>query len=405
MSLCRFLPNPSDRMAIIWSLLTVKDSIVLEYGPAGTTHYSVSFFGKLNVDKENRLFTTHMSEDDVIMGNTERLELAIKEIDETFAPKVIFVLASSVSAVIGTDIKGICMFMQDDVNAKLVGIEEGGFNGDYSLGQKNVYKYLVKAFTKEPTTKLEKHFNIIGASSWSYRIESDVNEICRMMKDNFDFDLYTSLCTKTSVDELTNMSSVRLNVVINNEGLEIAKYLEEKFGTPYIYMPLYGYKNTFAFLQEVSNTLNIPVVEEYFEGIQNKIAETSHYSMMKRMLRKNFKAFIFADYDHIVGLKGYLEQMGFEVDAVCKHSIKGIETDIKYLVSEKERVEILKSLSNTLIFADDVSNSLADDTNTKVRFTTPNIKGQSICTHLPFVGVNGADYIREFVEEYFSNLR
>ena len=34
MSLVRFLPTPSDRMGIIWSLLAVQGAIVLEYGPA-----------------------------------------------------------------------------------------------------------------------------------------------------------------------------------------------------------------------------------------------------------------------------------------------------------------------------------------------------------------------------------
>lgn len=50
MSLCRYLPVPSDRMGIIWSLLSVKDSIILEYGPAGTTHFSMGFYGTLGVD-------------------------------------------------------------------------------------------------------------------------------------------------------------------------------------------------------------------------------------------------------------------------------------------------------------------------------------------------------------------
>ena len=49
MSLCRYLPVPSDRMGIIWSLLSVKDSIILEYGPAGTTHFSMGFYGTLGV--------------------------------------------------------------------------------------------------------------------------------------------------------------------------------------------------------------------------------------------------------------------------------------------------------------------------------------------------------------------
>ena len=45
MSLVRFLPTPSDRMGIIWSLLAVQGAIVLEYGPAGTTHYSMGLYG------------------------------------------------------------------------------------------------------------------------------------------------------------------------------------------------------------------------------------------------------------------------------------------------------------------------------------------------------------------------
>lgn len=39
MSLCRFYPPASDRMAIIWSLMPIQNAIVLEYGPAGTTHF------------------------------------------------------------------------------------------------------------------------------------------------------------------------------------------------------------------------------------------------------------------------------------------------------------------------------------------------------------------------------
>ena len=61
MSLCRYLPVPSDRMGIIWSLLSVKDSIILEYGPAGTTHFSMGFYGTLGVDWQQRLVTTHMN--------------------------------------------------------------------------------------------------------------------------------------------------------------------------------------------------------------------------------------------------------------------------------------------------------------------------------------------------------
>ena len=89
MSLVRYLPTPSDRMGILWSLLSVEGSVILEYGPAGTTHYSMSLFGELGIDQENRLFSTHMSEDDVVMGDVTRLEQALIEVDEGYQPKVV----------------------------------------------------------------------------------------------------------------------------------------------------------------------------------------------------------------------------------------------------------------------------------------------------------------------------
>ena len=75
MSLTRFLPTPSDRMGILWSLLPIDGCVVLEYGPAGTTHFSMSLFGELGESQQDRLFTTHMSEDDVVMGDVSRLEI------------------------------------------------------------------------------------------------------------------------------------------------------------------------------------------------------------------------------------------------------------------------------------------------------------------------------------------
>ena len=134
MSLVRFLPTPSDRMGILWSLLCIKDSVIVEYGPAGTTHYSMGLFDELGIDQQNRLFSTHMSEDDVVMGDVSRLEKALMEVDEGYHPKVIFVVASSVSAVIGTDLRGVCAYMQEKVAARLIAFEQGGFRGDYSIG-------------------------------------------------------------------------------------------------------------------------------------------------------------------------------------------------------------------------------------------------------------------------------
>ena len=87
--------------------------MVLEYGPSGTTHFSMGTFQDFGIDQENQLFSTHMSEDDVIMGDVSRLEKSIVEIDAHYEPKAIFIVASSVSSVVGTDLKAVCNYMQE----------------------------------------------------------------------------------------------------------------------------------------------------------------------------------------------------------------------------------------------------------------------------------------------------
>lgn len=410
MSLCRFLPIPSDRMGILWSLLTIDDSVILEYGPAGTTHYSVGFFGKMNLGKENRLFTTHMSEDDVIMGNTERLEDAIREVDEVFSPKVMFIVASSVSSVIGTDIRGISNQMQPEVKAKLIALDEGGFKGDYSAGQREITKQIVKALVEEPKdnqdNKNNKKFNIIGASMGSYRIESDINELSKLMFEAFDYSLHASLFTETSIEQIQTMSEAQVNLVIGESGLETAEYLKEKFNIPYVYACPYGYKGTLNWLEQIASVLSAEINPLVLNELNEKIAESSHYPMFLRMMRSSQpKAYIYGDYDNAKGIAKFLEDMACEVQVECKHSLKGLDSDnISYMPVEKDRINTMKDLSKTFLLADDISISLADETNTKIRFTLPFLKGAVISTHMPFMGISGANFIREQYEEYIGTL-
>ena len=107
------------------------------------------------------------------MGDVTRLEEAIVELDKSYEPKVIFVVASSISAVIGTDIKGVCNYMQKEVQAKLVAFEQGGFRGDYSIGLTEVYKLLVNIFHVK-NRKRERKCLILLARQWAVIVAASV---------------------------------------------------------------------------------------------------------------------------------------------------------------------------------------------------------------------------------------
>ena len=400
MSLVRFLPTPSDRMGIIWSLLAVQGAIVLEYGPAGTTHYSMGLYGGLGLRFQNRLFTTHMSEDDVVMGDVTRLEEALVELDKNYAPKVIFVVASSVTAVIGTDIKGVCRYMQNEVKAKLVAFEQGGFRGDYSVGLAETYKLLVRNLPQKGV------YNIIGASAWRYRMASDIWEVKSLISEALGLSCNACLCCDTSVEELQAMGKAQVNIVLGNEGLAAAQYLEEKFGTPYVYAAPYGYSGTVRFLESVGEAIGEmpqPLVLMRLRMKEKGMSMLSMFAMMGG--GKTKQAVVKGDYDLVQGVSAFLEQAGISVvHKMCAHSLKAIAepaADVESYAEEGEWLQLIRGLRATLIFADDVALTQADASNMKVLISAPFMNGV-VATHLPFMGEKGADFLLEQIQGYYQ---
>ena len=404
MSLVRFLPTPSDRMGIIWSLLAVQGAIVLEYGPAGTTHYSMGLYGGLGLRFQNRMFTTHMSEDDVVMGDVTRLEDAIVELDKSYAPKVIFVVASSVTAVIGTDIKGVCRYMQNEVKAKLVAFEQGGFRGDYSIGLAETYKLLVRNLPKKDVAQEAGVYNIIGASAWRYRMASDIWEVKSLLDEALGLSCNACLCCDTSVEELEDMGLAQVNIVLGNEGLAAAKYLQEKFGTPYVYAVPYGYNGTLSFLAQVGEAVGRKPDSMVLLRLQTKEKSLSRISLFTMMgNNKPKKAVVKGDYDLVQGVSAFLEQGGITVlHKMCAHSLKAIAepaADVEAYAEESDWLQVIRGLQDTLILADDVALLQADADNMKVLISAP-FMNSAVATHMPFMGEKGADFLLEQMQAY-----
>ena len=405
MSFYRYLPTPSDRMGIMWKLLSIKDSIVLEYGPAGTTHYSMGSLGSMGLNIENNLFTTHMSEEDVVMGDVSRLENAICEVDESYKPKVIFVMASAITSVIGADIPGVCHYMQERIKAKLVPVDEGGFKGDYSVGLGLAYNLLAKELIK-PSEKKQLTYNILGACQGSFRINSDVWEVESLLSEAFNLKKGATLGLESTTEELENMSNAAFNIVLRAEAVECAKFMESEFGIPFVYGSPYGYTGTLEWLQSVGDVLGIEINQDLKVRIEEKAQEANQLRMYSMMGGRGLKASLVGDYDVICGLYAFLSEVGFGVENVIfSHSLQGIyikKDGVVHYENEKDKLDILKSLKGHLILGDDVCGHVAKDGNTCVTVSSPFFRQRQIATHFPIMGERGADGLVEVFYRYLS---
>ncbi len=406
----RYLPTPSDRMGIIWTLLTIKDAVVLEYGPAGTTHFSVGTYGAMGLETNQRIFTTHLGENDVIMGDTTRLEEAIVEIDENYNPKIIFVVSSAVVSIIGTDMKGICHYMQEEVKARLIPIETGGFKGDYSLGLKNGWNIIVKELCQKGEETDSNFYNIIGASPYNYRIKSDVNELQNLMKESFNMKCNVVLGQDASISELENMGKACINLVIQEEAIPAAEYMQEKLDIPFVYGAPYGYKGTKTWLSKISEVIKKDISFAVVKELQEKIMECAEYKMYSMMFANKKTApasVIVGEYDTVDGLANAMAEVFLPVNLkLCNHSVAGLDemTQMSHPKTEKEKLDLIKSVDKCLVFGDDVTLHVVNNNCTKVIASAPLIARPQIASHLPFMGIHGMDYILEQVESYYNSL-
>ena len=409
MSLCRYFPTPSDRMGILWSLLCIGDSVVLEYGPAGTTHYSISLFGGLGVDQQNRLFTTHMSEDDVVMGDVSRLERALVEVDQSYAPRVIFVVASSVSAVIGTDLRGVCAYMQEKVRARLIAFEQGGFRGDYSAGLREAYQLIAQHAVAPTDECIEGTYNILGLSAGAYRARSDLNEIRRLMREAFGMEMRACLCMDTGVAAIEDCGRAELNLVLRGEALPAAEILEKTCHTPCVAGTPYGYAGTLDWLHRVGEALGREPDGALVRELEARHAGAMQMRMYGMMLRRDRPAAtIYGEYELVRGMAGLLEEAGIPaVNQLSAHSLHALpehDPAVRHLPVEKERIELMRGLRRQLVLAGEVSHTLLDADNTFVCVSLPLVNGAQVATHMPLAGPRGADYMLEHIGAYLDTL-
>lgn len=401
MSVYKYFPVANDRMGMIWTLSSIEGACIIEFGPAGTTHYGIEVVGSLNGDDKAKIYSTHMDQSDITFGKYDRLEKSILEVDENMKPKYIFVMASSVSSVIGADVSSVCTMLEDKVSANLIPITTAGFKDDYNVGVENALMMIVKNMVKSREElnieESNQRYNIIGSNIDKYNFLSDVNELERMMDVIFDKKVNTTFTAYTSVEQIERASLASLNIVIRKEGLKAAKFMEKKFGIPYVYVNMYGLKNSIKLIDTVKNITSWDVNEE---NLNKEIQSVkNHIFGVKRKFYfyegcKN--AAIFGDYDTVIGMSDLLEELGISIDRKQILYKTSCEDD-SIIVSSEElpRMKYLKEAELLLLLADGVTLDMKHNSKFDLQVSNPNLHRINIYPSTPYIGFRGCLWMIE----------
>ncbi|MGZ4847033.1 MAG: nitrogenase component 1 [Halobacteriota archaeon] len=246
------IPRATCRLfGTIKAISNIKDSVILVHGPKGCV-YHINYILGMRGDKTSNVYSTCMDEKDVIFGAGEKLKSAIVELDDEFDPALIAVLSCCASSIIGEDVESVVKEVQ--TKAKMLGIDSGGFEGDYRSGYSETIRRLVEALVEPPRTRDKLSVNLIGL----LRAGPDLRELKRVLA-LIGVRVNAVLTAGATVRQIERTASAALNVVLcEATGKDAAEQLEKQFDMPYIIEELpIGYEATSRFLAHVADALGL----------------------------------------------------------------------------------------------------------------------------------------------------
>lgn len=260
---------------------TVENAVIVMHAPSGCGALLHSLSAQTAKGRARRgkasvpvpWLTTNLTEADVIGGGERKLRETIEYADRVFRPEIIFVVVTCAPSIIGDDVEEVVRQTRSSVMADVVSLHCPGFRSRVVASAYDAFYHSLlrgldlspkpwKDFrpnTLEDTQALladkkyqfqkSRTVNVWNATSIGPEDEEEVKRLLSALGLNVRF-----FAEYSSRDELRQISEAALNVSMCNVHDDyMLKYLEEKFGTPYVIagMPI-GLRHTRKWLKEIA---------------------------------------------------------------------------------------------------------------------------------------------------------
>ena len=261
-------------------------------------------------------YSTKLTEQDIIRGGLEKLEKLVVNIDTTYKPKLIVILGTCASELIGDDIDGLVRVITPRLNSNIICLHTSGVSGlMQSQGHNLVLNELARKVMKKQTI-IPKSINYVGYSlPWDSREGRDLSEL-KLILDKIGVRLNAVLSSGLSYDKIVNAPAAALNVIrCPGSAYETVEYMQHEFGTPYICPPVpIGLGNTTDFLFQIADHFSIrkeaqPIILKEEQAIRKKINKIGH-------LLKGKKVAISIGANRTIHLVRALAELGVDIKVI-----------------------------------------------------------------------------------------
>lgn len=226
----------------------IQDAVVVAHAPLGCAQSARNFFTTFYERHYGQPFLhmpgTALDQMQVIMGGTDELRDAIKEVDRTYHPSLILVHGTCAAGINLDDIEGVIARTQSSVDAKLFPVQAPGFKACW-FGEARVNVMETFSGLFDPPKSIDpKAVNILGSykelysgpghkRQWQPQSPTDTHEMARLV-EAMGLKVHRALMSgdyeyiRTAPEAAVNTHACVA------WGHPMAKVMEQKFGTPWM---------------------------------------------------------------------------------------------------------------------------------------------------------------------------
>ena len=322
------------------AIMSLDDSVFISHSPQGCTgcstlgviQYRIGQAHRgVNIIRNPRLIAANLDQNDIILGGEKKLTEAVLSAEKRYSPKMIFVVTSCASGIIGDDVDAILKELQNKVKAILIPIHCEGFKSKVCASGFDAFfialsKYILKGKKSETQIGL---INLFAPVSISYKDQLEIERMLGRIGLTANYipfySNYENILKIPDAEASTAICKVFAD--------EFMKQLESDYGIPYSHtvMPI-GIRNTDKWLRGIAALVGKSdeaekIIEEEHKRIQPQIDRIRKRLQGKRVFicggtGRSFAAAALID-DYGMKLVG-LETPTYDKDA---------QTDIEHLNS------------------------------------------------------------------------
>ena len=286
--------------------------------------------------------TTDLTEQDVIMGRGEkRLFHSIKQAIDTYNPPAVFVYNTCVPALIGDDVQAVCKAASEKWDRPVITVDAAGFYGTKNLGNRIAGDSMLKQVigTREPDPVVDDgrglkvhDINLIG----EYNIAGELWNVLPLL-DELGIRVLCTLSGDARFREVQSMHRAEVNMLVCSKAtINVARKLEEDFGTPWFEGSFYGVEDMNFALRKIAELIGDPDLTERTEAlIARECAQIDKDLDEWRPLLKGKRALLYTGGVKSWSVVSALQDLGMTVVATgTKKSTEEDKARIKDLMGE-----------------------------------------------------------------------